>query len=415
MVLTPSGAAADEKKEGPFVIHEIAIDPKNPETLYATTSNYGILRSTNGGVTWGLVNQGLRSYTLRVVVVNLFESNILYAGSWGGGVSKSVDRGMHWVEVNDDLGNTAIEDLVLDPIRPEKLYVATTSGVFTSPNGGKSWIPYSEGLPVSTIEVFECLLIPPSGSIELLLGTNRGLFKRERGAPTWKAVIGAVDERHITALSAHPKGHILYAGTIKHGMLQSQDGGKSWTPLGGKIENSWVSDIAIHPSSARVIYASTRGKGILKSHDGGITWQEFNNGLAVRDIRSLAIDPKRGEILYAGTTQDGLIKTGDGGETWVRLTGYPLLTHTEIVDSVSGPDRLQEHPSAPSVPPEFFKCNQCHGWADPFLNSKNTYWRVPPNKRDWEPTVNRMSIRARLTSEEASEIIKFLTTYTQRR
>jgi hypothetical protein len=38
--------------------------------------------------------------------------------------------------MNDGLGNTAIEDLVLDPATPEHLYVATTAGVFKSPDGG---------------------------------------------------------------------------------------------------------------------------------------------------------------------------------------------------------------------------------------------------------------------------------------
>ena len=182
--------------------------------------------------------------------------------------------------------------------------------------------------------------------------------------------------------------------------------------VGGKINKLWVSDIAMDPDDGTV-YASTRGNGVLKSENGGILWQEINNGLPVNDIRSLAIDPKTPKILYAGTSHEGLVKTVNGGKDWVRLTGYPLLSMAEIAAAFSAQDRSRKDSVPPSIPPEFFKCNQCHGWSDPFLNLKNTYWRVPPNRRDWKPTVDRMSIRARLTPEESKTILDFLTTYTR--
>ncbi len=400
-----------ERKEGPFLIHRIAIDPQNPQTLYAATSNYGILKSTDGGTTWGLSNQGLRSYTHHAVVVNPVDPNILYVGAWGGGVSKSVDRGIHWTEMNDGLGNTAIEDLVLDPVNPERLYVATTSGVFKSPDGGTRWMSYSTGLPVSQIEIFECLIALPSGPIELFLGTSQGLFKRERNAAAWEAVSGVDPKEHITVFALEPKRTSLFAGTIKNGLLQSRDEGKNWTPVGGKIEKTWVSDIALDPRHPGVIYASTRSNGILKSRDGGATWEETSQGLPVNDIRSLCIDPTNPMILYAGTTYEGLAKTLDGGGTWVRLSGYPQLSMTEIVASLSAQPR-QPKDASPPVPPEFVKCNQCHGWGDTYLNSKRTYWRVPPNRRNWGLTIGRMTQRARLTPEESNKIIEFLTRYT---
>jgi photosystem II stability/assembly factor-like uncharacterized protein len=405
-------AAAAEEKEGPFVIHDIALDPQDPQIIYGATSNYGVLKSTDGGTTWALSNRGLRSYTHHAIVIDPLHPHTLYLGAWGEGVSKSVDQGAHWVEANAGLGNTAIEALVLHPVNPEQIYVATTSGIFKSPDGGASWIPSSQGLPIPKIEIFRCLLILPTGPIELLLGTSQGLFKRERGASSWEAVNGIAAKEHITVLVSLPKTHFLYAGTVKDGLLQSQDGGNTWTPLGEKMMKVWVSDIAIDPHDPDVIYVSTRGNGILKSHDAGNTWQEVNKGLPVKDIRSLAINPRTPETLYAGTTHQGLLKTINGGRDWVHLTGYPALTITEILASLSGSDRSRRNSSSVSVPPEFFKCNQCHGWGDALLNSKKTYWRVPPNKRDWGPTINRMSLRAKLAPEESAKILKFLMAYT---
>jgi len=410
-----ASATADEKKEGPLVIHRIALDPHDPKILYAVTSNYGILKSSDGGATWGLSNQGLISYTHHALVVNPLHPNVVYVGSWSGGISKSVDHGVHWTGVNDGLGNTAIESIALDPATPEILYAATTGGVFKSPDGGRSWRPYSEGLPVDRVGNFECLLVPPSGPIELFLGTSHGLFKREKEALAWEPVSGVDPDESIIALAGEPNARVVYAGTIKHGLLRSQDGGKSWALLGGGIEKTWISDLALDPSHSGVIYASTRVNGILASLDGGTTWREINTGLPVKDIRCVAMDPLHPEILYAGTTLNGVFKTRDGGRNWLPLTGYPLMTNTEIIASLSLPPGRPAVASAPSIPPVFFKCSRCHGWADALLNGRRTYWRVPPNKRDWAVTVDRMSSRANLTPEEAKTIADFLTAYTQSR
>ena len=411
-----SGSAGTaETREGPFVIHRIAIDPQNLEIVYAATSNYGILATRDAGTTWALINRGLGSYTHHALAIDPSDPNILYVGAWGGGVSRSEDRGMHWTDRNRGLGNTAIEDLALDSVHPKTVYVATTSGVFKSEDEGAGWIFYGEGLPVARIQIFERLIALPSGPIELLLGTSGGLFKRERNASRWEAVDGIVKEEHITAFALEPKTGMLYMGTVNNGMLRSRDGGETWAPSGGGLKNIWISDIALDPLHPGIVYAATRGKGVLKSKDGGVTWKQTNNGLPVQDIRSLVMAPEGSNILYAGTTSQGLIKTTDGGKRWRVMKGYPELSIAEIVASLSPKVERPDRTPAPSVPGEFFKCNRCHGWVDPFLNSKNTYWRVPPNQRDWGLTVARMSQRARLTPEDSRKIIDFLTQYTMRK
>jgi photosystem II stability/assembly factor-like uncharacterized protein len=401
-----------ERKEGPFVIHRIAIDPDAPQILYVVTGNYGVLKSTDHGTTWSLSNQGLGSYTHHAIVVDPRHPNVIYIGSWSGGVSKSMDQGAHWRAMNDGLGNTAIEDLALDPANPEILYAATTSGVFKSPDGGASWIPYGQGLPISTIENYERLLALPPGPVELVLGTSQGLFLRKKDASGWELVTDGVKDEHITTLAYEPKRRVLYAGTIKRGLLRSEDDGAHWAPPGGQLTTQWVSDIAIDPVHPDHLYVSTRGTGVFKSVDGGAHWQEINNGLPLRDIRSLAIDPRNPLTLFAGTTLEGMLKTTDGGRSWAPLHGFPRLTFDEIVASLTIP-ASRDSQAASRRPAEFSKCNVCHGWSDPVLNAKHTYWRVPTNTRDWRATVQRMSRRAHLTPEEAKSISDFLTRYTQ--
>jgi photosystem II stability/assembly factor-like uncharacterized protein len=412
----PAGAEQAEKvekKEELFVIHQIVLDPQGTGTLFAATSNYGILETADGGASWKWSNRGLRSFTHRAVAFQPGESQVLYAGGWGGGVSKSMDRGAHWVPMNDGLGNTAIEDIAIDSNNPGTVYVVTTTGVFKSANGGDDWAPYSKSLPISEIENFECLLFVPTGPTELLLGTSQGLYRKPRNRNRWEAVEGALRTEQIASLAVDRHNGIVYAGTFKSGLYQSRDGGRLWRPFGGKIAKAWVSDIAVDPKNSAVLYAATRVSGVLRSQDGGMTWQEANNGLPTQDIRCLAINPSHSDVLYAGTTHEGIVKTKDGGKSWVRLGGYPLMTMSEIVESISGPLPPEQGSSDLKIPSNFFKCNQCHGWTDRRLNSKRTYWRVPPNIRDWGPTVERMSIRARLTKSESAELTEFLNAYSR--
>jgi hypothetical protein len=316
--------------------------------------------------------------------------------------------------MNDGLGNTTIEAMAASPANPGRLYVATTAGVFMSLKDGFDWIPYNNGLPVQKIKVFQCLLAVPSAEVGLLLGTNEGLFKRVRGDLAWEAVGGLPEGRHITALAYHTADRTIYAATLSGGLLKSRDGGTSWRSIGGPVKNAWVDDILPDPAHPNVIYVATRSNGVLKTEDGGESWSEINRGLPARDIRSLAVDPKDSDVIYAGTAREGIFRTFNGGLEWFRLTGWPLLGLDEIAGFLPENPSTLETPAGFAVPSEFAKCNLCHGWTDPMLNQKKTYWRVATNRRNWSPVVYRMSRRAGLTPQETSRVAEFLTRYTGR-
>ena len=78
-----------------------------------------------------------------------------------------------------------------------------------------------------------------------------------------------------------------------------------------------------------------------------------------------------------------------------------------------GESERQRRP-LPEMPSAFAKCNACHGWSDLALNAKRTYWRVPPNPRNWDETVGRMAERANLTPKERGEVLRFLSAYSRR-
>lgn len=76
--------------------------------------------------------------------------------------------------------------------------------------------------------------------------------------------------------------------------------------------------LAGDPHSPARAYAGTRHDGILRSDDGGKTWQPI--GLAGIPVKSIAVDPMYPDTIYAGSKPVSLYVTHDGGKAWEELT-----------------------------------------------------------------------------------------------
>jgi hypothetical protein len=198
----------------------------------------------------------------------------------------------------------------------------------------------------------------------------------------------------------------VYVGTIKQGIYVGR--GRDWRRVG---DPGWfVSRIVFHPREASRVYAATRGSGVFVTDNGGTTWRRLGEGLTDPDVRSLAVHPADPSRLAAGTTSSGVFYSRDGGASWRAAAPIARITMSQIVAMLNPAASPAE---APPVPEAFVKCNRCHGWTDRRLNGKHTYWRVPPNPRDWAPTVARMAERAKLTGDERAEVTRFLTAYSR--
>jgi photosystem II stability/assembly factor-like uncharacterized protein len=405
--------------ERPLTIHQIVGDPISHK-FYAITSNYGALTSLDGGQTWQPASRGIRSFTHHALAITPTDPPRLYLGAWGGGVYRSLDRGGHWTEMNEALGNTAVDALVIDtgdpgnPGATDTVYLAASTHFYrTGPDG--RWALYEEGLPPFPEDIkFKSLLLLPGPPNTLWYGNSQGLFSRPVDATRWSEE-PRFHEVRVSALAYDAKNRRLWAGTLGKGLFVRDDQNPAWRPL--TIPSGlWINAIVIDPIQPSTVYMATRGQGMYKSTDGGSSWSTAGHGLDEMDIRSLALDPNNPALLLAGTTGKGFFRSTNGGDDWAQAPLLPALSMDQIIELMgrdpAGPSGAAAKKS-PTVPAAFFKCNRCHGWTDPLLNQKHTYWRMPPNRRDWKPTVDRMAQRAKLTPAERSTIIEFLTAYSQ--
>lgn len=182
---------ADNIGLGPYGSYGLAINPANPQILYAPGDLYangrvtdsGLFMSADGGTRWHPT--GLKNAYIRAVAIDPLNSGTLYAGSannhWAErpipyrGIFKSTDGGASWFAINNGLSNiTYITSIVIDRDNTNILYIGSDGGVFKSVNGGASWSAFNDGL--TNLEVFD-LALAPGHPNTLYAGTRIGVFK----------------------------------------------------------------------------------------------------------------------------------------------------------------------------------------------------------------------------------------------
>lgn len=152
-------------------VNLVAVAPSTPSTLYLA-SQRDLLVSNDKGANWQTLTQALPS-VVSSLAVNPTNPNILYAGMHSQGMYLSTDGGKTWQSLTDNFSNQAIGSstvtaITVDPSNPMRVVMAhgirvgdTGSeffplGVLYSNDGGKTWdnvMDLSEGQDVTRLEI----------------------------------------------------------------------------------------------------------------------------------------------------------------------------------------------------------------------------------------------------------------------
>lgn len=282
------------------------------QTIFVGTWN-GVFSSTDGGGSWSLANGG-QAGSVNNLALDPRNAQTLYAGILFGGVFKSVNGGDSWSAVNEGLGitypgipatyypNTA--SLAVDPA-DGAIYVGSNSGVFKSTDGGGSWAT-AGGLT----GYVNALAIDPAHSGVVYAGSYDGVFKSTDGGATWVAKnAGMPFSKLVYSLAIDPANtHYVYAGG-SYGVYASTDGGGSWTFKGPSSMVYPATSLAIDPDT-HAIYAGTRG-ALYKTLNRGNSWSFVNIPAAhTGDFTAIAIN---GPTLFAVTDGGAVFK---GSTVW---------------------------------------------------------------------------------------------------
>ncbi len=310
---------------GSDAIVVIVLHPTKPDILYVATTDY-IFKTRDGGQTWENLSKGMTHSRVISMAIDPAYPATVYAGTKGDAVFKSYDGGQRWVSQRSGLEGvvmtSVVNQFVFDPLDSNRLFVATTLGIFESQNGGETWQKRMDGMKEVLMVV--TLALDSTRPTILYAGTSGGVYKTMNRAVRWeKANNGLVPPDilqssralGVTVIQVDP--HVpdtVYAATL-NGIYKTTDGAESWTRTAQSLPDQMMSAMVLDRAKAGVVYVASR-EGVHKSEDGGITWIPINKGLASLNVRSLAQSPTDPKMFYVGTNGSGLYRSRDEGDRW---------------------------------------------------------------------------------------------------
>ncbi len=317
----------------------LAIDTKNPNTIYIGTSS-GISKSIDGGQSVNLTR--LPGFTINAIAINPDDSNIVYVASRFEGILKSIDGGANWTGMSSGFPLAEFQTLAIDPANPQRLYAGTNGvGVFRSLDGATTWRLASSGIGAGDITG---LAVNPQSSGEVLAGVNGGeLFRSLNGGKSWEESRQDLFARAISALAYDPSNpSTIFAGSVNPldprdgALLKSTNGGVQWQTLATQTP---IFSLAIDPSQTQTVYVGTDA-GVFKSTNGGLNFEDANDisgnqgdNLGFWTIEDLAIDPNNARTIYTVVSSSlgggQILKTTNAADNWRSIglsNSAPLLT-----------------------------------------------------------------------------------------
>ena len=246
-------------------------------------------------------------------------SHTVYIGSFGG-VLKSTDGGVTFVRADNGIEGVGVASMAMAPNDPNVVYIGTFAGTFKTIDGAATWTFTNDfgGMAMA---------IDPTNSNIVYAGGNGAMMKSIDGGATFDPAMEGMVNPTVFYLTVDPNNpNVVYAGTTGEGGYKSVDGAATWTPL--DIDTT-VGQIIVDPAASNVLYAGSNGTGVYKSTDAGATFVRVGSP-RVGVVLALAMSGGR---LYAGTATEGVSVSEDGGATWTNTGVAEGLALALSVDS----------------------------------------------------------------------------------
>lgn len=232
---------------------DLAIAPDG--AIYAASQS-GLLRSDEHGRSW---QPCLEAEGVPVTAVAAAADGTVLA-SVPGGIGRSANRGETWTFVH--LPEPAPMIAALACSGETALAATMHDGVFISADGGKTWTARNAGLldhDARGVAIF---------GDALFVATSTGLFASGNGGLRWSPAGDLPELAALSALRALPGGLIA---AVEDGGLRRSTDGATWSRLAARSLPDDLDLLIAHPTTGRL--AALSDGAAFASDDGGETWR----------------------------------------------------------------------------------------------------------------------------------------------
>ena len=355
-------------------VADLVMVPGNPRVLFAGMWQFvrypwelvsggngsGIYRSTDGGLTWKRLSDGLPTGLLGRIALAVAPTNPshVYAlvETKQGMLWDSKDQGDHWTKVSDNHALSArpfyFNLLHVSPVDDRKVFFSSYL-LLRSDDGGKTTTPIDRGVHVD----HHALWIDPQNPDHMIQGNDGGAYVTENGAKSWRSLNNLpIEQFYMVAADNNtpytlcgglqdnnawcgPSSNIGGGGGGGGGGGAGMNGSEWFTVTGGDGEYAVPA-----PSDSSILY--------VDSQNGNITRVDLKTG-QTRSIRPylsgvsemkpanltyrfnwttpIAVSPRDANTVYMGGNV--IFKSSDGGEHWSTIS--PDLTRNDKAKQVT--------------------------------------------------------------------------------
>lgn len=293
----------------------------------ATTADGGLWQSADSGNTWtqltalpGPTSVGsIANVDIISLTVDPSDNTVYYAGTSADGLLYSYDSGASWARPeNTDLRSGKVVSVAVDPRDVCTYYVLKTDRVMKTTTCGRTFTAdtYTE---TRTDETLTSMVMDWYAPDTLYLTSTAGdVIATKDGGKNW-ATVERLNDQMKSVIVSNADSRVLLAGTRRHGIARSVDGGVTWTTdktINATYANADYFLGFAQTADGKTLYMSSN-YGLLVSTDMGATWADVPLITAHGEvpILALAVDPANGQNVMYGTSNT-FYRSSNGGSAW---------------------------------------------------------------------------------------------------
>jgi photosystem II stability/assembly factor-like uncharacterized protein len=303
-------------------IRALAMAPSDHNMLVIGALD-GVFRSRDGGATWERISpenplaienhSSLKNFVS--VAIDPQNPDIMYAGTrhlpW-----KTTNGGASWHNLKDGiLDDSDVFSIIVDPKVPSRVYASACSGIYKSDNGAEIFHRV-QGLPHSAIRT-RVLKQDPQRPAIVYAGTTGGLWKTVDGGAKWSLVSSSDVIVNDVLIDPRNPNRVLVATDLR-GVLVSNDGFAHYTSSNRGFTHRVVGGVIADRKDPSRLYVGVMNDkdmgGFFISDDAGRNWRQSNRGLEERDI--LSLQQAESGVLFAGTNH-GIFSLASLSASWL--------------------------------------------------------------------------------------------------
>ena len=291
-------------------VNDIALNPNDPDTLYAATQNL-LLKTVDRGKSWKV----LLSYTtpalwadLPTIIMHPNDPQTLLLAQRSLGVVRSSDGGATWTRVDTDWdqndrqtmlawspsdGNIVYAERVL-PQRVKEDGATRQMAMYRSADAGRTWTRMSVREAYHQERYDMSLTVDPTDSNRVIVANTEMIISTD-GLRTFASPYNRPHDDHLRTVFAPSDPKIVYNGN-DGGVWKSADRGFGWVRADHDVETTHVFSFAVAGDSGMIYLSAGDYDGMFYHPQFG--WHDLGCG---DEFQQFFVNPHDPSDVYVGS------------------------------------------------------------------------------------------------------------------